>query len=143
MFLIALIISCSLFGQSLEQLDQIIKYNPNTIDARMIRGVILFKNDQFRNAIDDFGTVFDNRPRFDVVAYYNLGLCYQKLDMFDEALEVFNNLLSKQPAYGNMVIDFYKLDEGITLNQKIANVTQLKVNKENLNKKKKPTKKSK
>jgi tetratricopeptide (TPR) repeat protein len=68
------------FDKVIEDCSKAVSYNPTLADAYYNRGTARFFTNRFREAIEDYQKAIDLNYIKKADAYFNKGLCYQKLD---------------------------------------------------------------
>jgi outer membrane assembly lipoprotein YfiO len=88
-----------LFGQVLEKQRKIAdKYYERGVERE--ERFILFRGSNFDKAIEIYRKVINNQPftDFSAEAQYRIGLCYMKLELYDEASAEFQKVIDYYPA---------------------------------------------
>ena len=86
------------YQEALRCLEQAIRMNPERLQYRMVRGNIYLDMKRYMDAVKEYKEAepaYDDGPGL----YYNLGLCYEGLEMNNLAIENFRKTLTMQKPY--------------------------------------------
>ena len=86
------------FDAAVKDLDEAIRMNPERLQYRMVKGNIYLDMKRYMDAVNEYQKAepdYDEGPGL----YYNLGLCYEGLEMKNLALENFRKTLTMQKPY--------------------------------------------
>lgn len=82
------------YNLGIKYLTKAIELRGNYLDAINLRANIFYEQNKFEMAIDDYVLSLSIVENFDL--YYSVASCYDKLNMLNEAFEIYSFLLDKE-----------------------------------------------
>lgn len=90
--------------EAVEDLQNVVKDDPNNLDAQSVLGAALMRLERYEEAIVPLRYAESN-PKLEeedkVEAIYNVGFALYKIGKHDEAVERFKQVLERNPEHGN------------------------------------------
>ena len=80
------------------KIENLIKTHPNDVFLENMYGVFLLNCNNLKDAIFVFNKLIKKYPN-NAVAYYNLGLCYEKEKQYDEARDYLLSAIDRNNYY--------------------------------------------
>ena len=90
---VVLFINNSELHKAKKKINEYLKVSPKLDVLHNLHGAILLKQEKFGKSIDVLKTALSINPKF-VSAIQNLGIAYQKLGYYDEALKCFEDAIN-------------------------------------------------
>jgi ketosteroid isomerase-like protein len=85
-------------GPALKQLDKYLSSNPNDVQARFLKGVILSETNKLGEAIAIFTKLTEDHPELPE-PYNNLAVIYARQQLYDKAKRALEMAIQTHPAY--------------------------------------------
>ncbi|MEN7546650.1 DnaJ domain-containing protein [Rapidithrix thailandica] len=110
---------------TLNELDSLVSLRPEDLEAQLFKDRVLskvkdqleidFENQAYQKALKNLQIIQDFEYNLPIRYYYKLSICYQQLNMYDEAIEVLSTIINTNPydlkarmEIANIYIDNYQ-----------------------------------
>jgi len=90
------------FNAMISDYTKKIEANPKDNNARIMRGLLYFKNGEYVNALKDLQAVSEMNPRGMEGVYYAMGKSYYEIGENDKAIEAFEKIKAINPEFADV-----------------------------------------
>jgi arylsulfatase A-like enzyme/Tfp pilus assembly protein PilF len=114
--------------ESLEKINQVIKEDPEVIEALQVRSRIYLELNKYEKAIADCKSALELDPEYEAVIF-NMALAYSKQKKYDEAIAGYERLMGLDPRdhkppfnLGKIYLEIKDLDKAISFLKQAINL---------------------